>query len=275
MKAFCLVHCTLFEPLFGELVTHDNVGFLLLERDSVVDVEHPFPRSIQELTPVILLLEPSGKIVIHTDRFNLGKQALNSKLLSSPDVRKIQYDQFESVVRIQKNVGSLVSYFETKAKTFSLGDYLVQWLEAHGLNQYVYPEHHLVVQNMYRDSVTVSLLKRLFSDTITIETRKDERFPTGYRVSQEDHEGKGELGGRCNVNACQLPGTAFFYNMGTRAYYCYHCALTIHKANRDMYKEYGPLFLKDLIADARNSGELKVEAILGQVEVLKLAHENI
>jgi len=41
---------------------------------------------------------------------------------------------------------------------------------------------------------------------------------------------KGKQGRNCNVTACQRPG-AWFYNNGTRAYYCLHCAWDIRKFN--------------------------------------------
>lgn len=63
---------------------------------------------------------------------------------------------------------------------------------------------------------------------------EDTRFPTGYRRTQDNFEGKGEFGKRCNVNACQREDSAFFYNSAMNKYYCYHCAYDIAGANRDM-----------------------------------------
>lgn len=62
----------------------------------------------------------------------------------------------------------------------------------------------------------------------------DNRFPTGYRRQQLDRPTKGDLGGRCNVNACQRENSAYFYNRVMHKYYCFHCSKDIADANRDM-----------------------------------------
>lgn len=63
------------------------------------------------------------------------------------------------------------------------------------------------------------------------EPVSDERFPTGLRLPKNDLDGKGEKGKRCNVNACQLPNTAYHLNLVMNKYYCYHCAKDIQEAN--------------------------------------------
>lgn len=64
--------------------------------------------------------------------------------------------------------------------------------------------------------------------------KKDMRFPSGLRLSKPDLEGKGDKGLRCNVNACQLPGSAYHYNLVMRKYYCYYCAKDIQDANPEI-----------------------------------------
>lgn len=64
---------------------------------------------------------------------------------------------------------------------------------------------------------------------------KDERFPTGLRLQKPDSDDKGEQGGSCNVNACQLPNSAHYWHTGMHAFYCYHCARQIQDANPDGY----------------------------------------
>ncbi len=56
------------------------------------------------------------------------------------------------------------------------------------------------------------------------------------RYAPGNHEGpnradKGQKGGACNVTACQLPGSAVYFNHSTRAYYCQTCARAINDAN--------------------------------------------
>lgn len=48
-----------------------------------------------------------------------------------------------------------------------------------------------------------------------------------------DRSDKGQYGGSCNVTACQLPGSAFWFNHSTEKYYCDTCAWAINHANRD------------------------------------------
>ena len=64
--------------------------------------------------------------------------------------------------------------------------------------------------------------------------KRDLRFPSGLRLRQVDMEGKGEKGKRCNVNACQLPGSAYHYNLVMKKYYCYHCAKDIQSGNHNL-----------------------------------------
>jgi hypothetical protein len=56
------------------------------------------------------------------------------------------------------------------------------------------------------------------------------------RYAPGNHSGpnradKGHHGGSCNVTACQLPASAFWFNHSTRAYYCETCARAINAAN--------------------------------------------
>lgn len=64
---------------------------------------------------------------------------------------------------------------------------------------------------------------------------QDNRFPSGYRTPKPDSDDKGQEGGSCNVNACQLPDSAHYYHTAMNAFYCYHCARQIQDANPDMY----------------------------------------
>jgi len=43
---------------------------------------------------------------------------------------------------------------------------------------------------------------------------------------------KGVKDGNCNRTACQAPN-AIWWNTGTRAYYCHHCAITIQRSEND------------------------------------------
>lgn len=60
-----------------------------------------------------------------------------------------------------------------------------------------------------------------------------------------NHEGpnradKGQLGGSCNVTACQLPASAFYFNHSTQAHYCRVCAKAINASNAaDAQRLYG------------------------------------
>lgn len=62
----------------------------------------------------------------------------------------------------------------------------------------------------------------------------DNRFPSDLRRPKPDLEGKGEKGKRCNVNACQLPGSANHFNVVMCKWYCYHCAREIQAANPEL-----------------------------------------
>ena len=75
------------------------------------------------------------------------------------------------------------------------------------------------------------------------EPVSDERFPSGYRFQKIDHDTKGQKGKHCNVNACQLPNSAYHYNLIMKKWYCYHCAKDIQDGNpslllfEDFYKK--------------------------------------
>lgn len=43
-------------------------------------------------------------------------------------------------------------------------------------------------------------------------------------------DNKGKLGGNCNVTRCQRDGSAFYYNISNKKYYCRSCALKINEA---------------------------------------------
>lgn len=92
---------------------------------------------------------------------------------------------------------------------------------------------------------------------VKINTSHDSRFPSGYRLSQDDFEGKGDFGKRCNVNACQLENTAFFFNKVMRKWYCWHCARDIYKANQ-RYGEADMLFDIEPISKAAAYSELEI-----------------
>ena len=47
---------------------------------------------------------------------------------------------------------------------------------------------------------------------------------------------KGKKNGNCNVTACQRPG-ATWWNVGTRAYYCEHCAKRINSDGCARYNQ--------------------------------------
>lgn len=58
--------------------------------------------------------------------------------------------------------------------------------------------------------------------------------------SGPDKPDKGKLGGSCNVTACQLEASAFYYNHSTQKHYCQVCAKAINNANRqDALRLYG------------------------------------
>ena len=48
--------------------------------------------------------------------------------------------------------------------------------------------------------------------------------PGNHPQDAPNREDKGVHGGSCNVTACQLPASAFWYNHSTRKYYCKTCA---------------------------------------------------
>lgn len=49
--------------------------------------------------------------------------------------------------------------------------------------------------------------------------------------SGPNRDDKGQYGGSCNVTACQLPDSAFWFNHSTLRYYCETCAKAINVAN--------------------------------------------
>ena len=59
----------------------------------------------------------------------------------------------------------------------------------------------------------------------------------GNYIPAEILPGKGKEGKNCNRTACQAPG-AYFFNKGTRAWYCRHCAEQI-EASAVMYDKSG------------------------------------
>lgn len=103
----------------------------------------------------------------------------------------------------------------------------------------------------------------------------DYRFPTGYREPLELTEGKGVFGKNCNVTACQLADSAFFYNRGTRKYYCYHCAKDIADSNPGAILFDRPLLRKviEQNTDAFVS-ELTQEELIKSADVLKSIEGN-
>jgi hypothetical protein len=50
-------------------------------------------------------------------------------------------------------------------------------------------------------------------------------------ASEPDPKLKGKFKGNCNRRACQHEG-AIYFNYGTEAYYCVHCAVELNKANK-------------------------------------------
>ena len=58
----------------------------------------------------------------------------------------------------------------------------------------------------------------------------DYRFKD-LRVPKPISPDKGKKGKNCNVTACQLKDSAFYYNRSTRAYYCQECAEEINEVN--------------------------------------------
>jgi hypothetical protein len=73
-----------------------------------------------------------------------------------------------------------------------------------------------------------------------------------------EHPDKGKDGGRCNRRACQEPG-AYYYNSGTRKYYCWVCAKLIQNAHADNRS----LFAFPLTYDLR-------EEVVDEVRLIKL-----
>ena len=51
-------------------------------------------------------------------------------------------------------------------------------------------------------------------------------------MNEPDPKLKGIEGGNCNRTACQAP-FAIWYNTGTHAYYCRHCAIVIQRSAND------------------------------------------
>lgn len=80
----------------------------------------------------------------------------------------------------------------------------------------------------------------------------DNRFPSGYRHDKEKQPSKGKLGGCCNVTACQIEGKAFFWNYGTRAYYCYHCASDIHQTEMQYEHDFKVMDRSQLLEAKKN-----------------------
>ena len=62
--------------------------------------------------------------------------------------------------------------------------------------------------------------------------------PTRYQ-DPPTPEDKGVKGGSCNRSHCVRPASAFYYNHGTRLYYCRRCADELNRANRDAVGVYG------------------------------------
>ena len=97
--------------------------------------------------------------------------------------------------------------------------------------------HHLNLQNpddflhfWAEDSELLEELETVVSPKRII-AGVDNRFPSGLRKPQDDFEGKGVFGGRCNVNACQKPNSAHYFNTAMQSYYCFHCACSINESN--------------------------------------------
>ena len=266
MKTYYLIHATMLAPLFNDILSHDSVGMFLLEHDT--SDGKTMPIEVRAVSPVVFSVADSGIIEMSKDDLMLGEFSHNLAALDS-SVPKVTYGTLYSTARVTEGVGSLKSYFNVKSQSLREHRLVPPWLEAQGKPELIHESHSLTMQHVWKQSTLVHTLKRMCNHIVQIETREDKRFPTGYRNPQEDFEGKGELGGRCNVNACQLPGSAFFFNTGRQAYYCYHCALGLHNANRQHYHEFGPLISKELLAEARNSGELSMVSIIGQREWLK------
>lgn len=49
-----------------------------------------------------------------------------------------------------------------------------------------------------------------------------------YFSSKPDSIHKGEFGENCNVSACQLEKSAYYYNISTEKFYCEKCASRIN-----------------------------------------------
>jgi len=275
MKAYCLVHTILLSPLFDGIISHDSTGLLLLESTDIKDPGQLFPKTLMGVSPVVFKVYDSGKVEFMKDDLDLGALSLNVSVLSEGNLPIVNYASIKAQARTMDNVGSLDLYWKTKVSSYMGATMLNDWLAVRDLEKHIHESNSMTVHSLYNVSTLMHAIKSLRGNVVAVGTRKDNRFPSGYRLSQDDFEGKGELGGRCNVNACQLPGTALFFNAGTNAYYCYHCALGIHRANRSDYSKYGPLFNKHLLADARNTGELTAESITNQHDYIKQEREAI
>ena len=223
-------HKSFFGAKLASVMECDNEGFVLVSKNS--DDLSSIPKQLLRASPFIFKVSESGK----TEVYNKGSWELvyNGIYFLNHVYRKVVKCDVIEGDYVPPELSDLSSICRPEGINLSrlLNQDLVSNLKRLPENAKLSVEPGSFIENWSSRSTLLSRLKELLVSAYVF-TMPDNRFPSGLRLSQDDFEGKGDFGERCNVNACQAPGTAFFYNRPMRSYYCIHCALQIHEANPD------------------------------------------
>lgn len=226
---YFLTNTLFFGSKVAEIVESDSEGFFLVSKDlpEGVNPKKHLPKPFVEMCPLIFSVTETGKTqlykkgkweIVHNGMYallevyfrTLGTSKSNQRIDSLSNLSSVCNSENINLKRcLSRNLRALV-LAEPKNRTQEMrSNFDTEWV---------------------KDSRAYSVLSKTLNASY-VYLMDDSRFPTGYRETQDNMEGKGAFGERCNVNACQTPGQAFFWNLGTSEYYCIHCAYDIRKSN--------------------------------------------
>lgn len=270
MNQYYLMHSALF-PNFNT-VNPDGCGFFLIENELGRSDSKAVPKATLDLAFFVFNLSDGGEMDVVKDEINLGPESMNTfKLLTVLELcpNKVTYEALSKEARKREGITSLPRFLQSRIASRNL---LMERQHPESFDGSApVPE---LIGAKFKHSEIIALLIEARQDSVYINCR-DTRFPTGLRQSKSESRGKGLFGQNCNVNACQVPASAFFYNTAMRAYYCLHCAEQIHKANRGQYETHGPLFDADLLFKARRDKSLPLVDLRNQREKLNNLREQV
>jgi hypothetical protein len=223
---YFLTNTLFFGSKVAEIVEADKLGFFLISKDlpGGTNLKKHLPKPFIDLCPLIFSIEDSGKTQIFDGSWKPAYNGIYALLevyfetLETPNSNQL-IDSLTNLTSVCSETGiNLKRCLSRDLKALVLAD------------RQELADSTDFIGDWVKGSPTYSALASSINSTEVV-LMPDSRFPTGLRKELEVMEGKGEFGERCNVTACQTPGQAFFWNLGTRAYYCIHCAVDIRRSN--------------------------------------------